>query len=47
MKAMQIKTEPFQFLSIQKLSVHRKVNFHSTLTIQGIIRADLETNYFE
>lgn len=46
MKAVQIKTEPFHFLSIQTLFVRRKVNQHSTLTIQGIIEADLEMNYY-
>lgn len=46
MKAVQIKTEPFHFLSIQNLFVRRKVNQHSTLTIQGIIEADLEMNYY-
>lgn len=46
MKAIQIKTEPFQFLSIQKLSVRRKINQHSILFIQGIIETDLETNYY-
>jgi len=47
MKAIQIKMEPFEFLSIQKLSVHRKVNCHSTMVVQGIIKADLEMNYLD
>lgn len=46
MKAVQIKTEPFQFLCIQNLFVRRKVNQHSILTIQGIIEADLEMDYY-
>jgi len=47
MKAIQIKTEPFDFLSIQKLSVKRRINNHSILTIQGIIESDCEQDYIE
>lgn len=47
MKAIQIKVEPFQFLVIQKLSVHRKADFHSKLLIQGIIAVDSEMDYYD
>lgn len=46
MKAIQIKVEPFQFLSIQKLFVHRKSDCHSKLFIQGLIQADSEMDYY-
>lgn len=45
MKALQVRTEPFDFLEIHELTTERYVNCHSILKIQGIIDGGSEQEY--
>lgn len=45
MKDIKIKTEPFEFLTLKNVQIHKKVNEHSTASISGYIEETVEDNY--
>jgi len=42
MREVQIKTEPFEWLSIQKIKIHRHLNEHTELSISGYIENEAQ-----